>query len=179
MTESIISDMEPEFLRYLNRLVEKKPWDLVSSECSGRMLGIHCGAKVLRKRPLPQSPWITETRRLYEGEVILHFEGAWRLDCGDSIICGSCDFEDDVEKKRPDLDVLLDKQILAVDCIGIAHDLKIVLAGNLAFSTFCDMSLEPQADECSRTYYTVTTSEGYFCVERDGKIDWVPAEQYE
>lgn len=141
--KSLKSSLSEEFITVANSLVGKICWGIASGANTGSVLDIAFGKKILRQHPVP-NPALSEELRLYQGEISIFIECAWRLDATDRIICGwGEDFSEGGPLARG-LHLILDQTVERVCIDQPSFDLVLDFSNALSLRVFCDQT--EQAD---------------------------------
>ena len=124
---------------HLNSLVGQKCWSVIAGAGTGSTLHVFFGAQILRARPI-RNRWLTEAERTHEGEFSLFVECAWRLERGNTMVCGSTDDERNDGPMVQGLAQLVGRTIEGVTLNTPVPDLTVGFDDSLRLVVFCDQT---------------------------------------
>ena len=148
-------------------LLEGRPcWSVLAGAGTGPTMHLEFGAKIPRRVPLRDRPQITREQARYEGQLDLLIQCAWRLELGDTVLCGSTDDDRNDGAMKIGLRGLEGKTVLALSVEYPVPDLSISFEGDLRLRVFCDQTnIETNDDN-----YSVRVGDTIHVVGARGRI---------
>jgi hypothetical protein len=129
---------------------------LVGSRCAGVTAGAGTGSALLldfgarRRRDIEvPNDRLTYEQRVFEYEMSLRINCAWRLDAIDRVLCGWPDFDLTSGAAPACLDLLTGAKVNGAKLLDAALDLNLTFESDVSLRVFCDVTSEDDGDNYS------------------------------
>jgi len=157
--------MDNDFISQLHQLLGQSCWGYVGGIPTGSIISLDFGQKVKRNQKI-NNKHLTTDQQHYVGQFSLMIWCAWRLDEGDTVICGWNDSNEINGPMLNGLDKLVNRLVKAVKVEKPAYDLMLQFEDELYLKIFCDQT-DTKESFGNYTYFV----EGYnYRVEAKGQI---------
>lgn len=149
-----------ELVLNLREIEGKSCWGIAAGANTGSVLNLHFGAKLPRRRPIPNPKLCPDLRR-YDGELSILVDCAWRIETPKRVLCGWLECDGRVNPLEIGVEKLVHRVVTGTECHLPSCDLAFSFDNGMTLRLFCDRTVRESTNFSLfglRYCYTVSTN---------------------
>jgi hypothetical protein len=156
-----------ELITVTHQFIDQLCWGVAAGEGTGSTVCFNIGRKIPMQKPL-SNPYLHPDMRIYDSELGIMIECAWRLEQGSSVICDSGESNSNEGSMIKGLNNLAGRHIKLLSILPPALDMTIEFEDEYLLKVFCDMT---DIKKETINYIIFAQDNAVYTVQSRGKID--------